>query len=44
MKSTGDRLGEAGKSKAGNFWNWIKGKMTDTYFFYIQDTIQVGTG
>ena len=38
MKSIGDRLGEAGESKAGwgeNLLDWIKGKMIDTYFFYI---------
>ena len=35
MKSTGDRLGRQKKAKQRNLWDWIKMKMTDTYFFYI---------
>ena len=34
MKSIGDRLGRQEKAKWGNLWDWIKGKMIDTYFFY----------
>ena len=35
MKSTGDRLGRQEKANWGSLWHWIKGKMIDTYFFYI---------
>ena len=42
MKSTGDRLGRWQKAERGwgvawNLWDWIKGKMTDTHFFYTSE-------
>ena len=35
MKSIGDRLGRQEDAKQGNLWDRIKGKMIDTYSFYI---------
>ena len=35
MNFIGDRVERWEKAKQGNFWDWIKCKMLDTYIFYL---------